>query len=101
MEEDQDMGQALIEIFNSRGQFVLPSPEAIAGLDNATRDRFTAVQGAAQAAEAAVAATKQAQRHVTECMEAVRVADDELRKARPPVSAVDAARAWIVSQQRE
>ena len=90
------MGHAL-EIFDKFGTFQLPGPEAIAALDPPTRKRFEAVRKAALASESAIEATKQAQRNVTAAMQAVATASAELNAARPKVSAIDAARAWIAT----
>lgn len=91
---------ASLELFNSKGQFVLPPPEAIAALDAKTQKRFRAVQAAAAEAAGASEATKAAHRAVTAAMRNLETRDAELRAIRPPVSATDAARDWIRSQQR-
>jgi hypothetical protein len=78
----------------------MPSAEAIASLDPATRKRFTAVQEAARENEAASAATKQAQQAVADAVIELRSAEEHMRQLRPPVSAVDAARIWIETQRR-
>jgi hypothetical protein len=97
MDTDQEMNMSnnTIELFDSKGYFVMPSPEAIASLDKRAQKRFAAVKTAALAAEAAREATKEANQHVTACIAAVNAADDELREVRPAVSPIDAARQWI------
>jgi hypothetical protein len=91
-----------IELFDSRGHFVLPSPEAIQELDPETQQRFAAVQEAALEAEAATAARKAAEhfRDHDAINERDAARKDELR-LRPPVTAVQAAKDWIASQRAE
>jgi hypothetical protein len=87
-------------MFDSAGRFILPSPESIAGLDAATRGRFEAVQAAAREHEAACAASKAAIATRDASVISLREAETHMREVAPPVSAVDAARAWILTQQR-
>jgi hypothetical protein len=47
------MGNPRIELFDSRGKFVMPSADQISELDEATQARFRAVQEAAPELEAA------------------------------------------------
>lgn len=84
-----------IDLFDKHGKFVMPEAAAIASLDAETQQRFEAVRSAALEAEEAAAGTKAAQAHVTECVADLRTAEDGLRRARPKISAIDAARQWI------
>lgn len=92
------MGALAFEMFNTKGQFVMPPPEAIAELDAKTQKRFRAVQVASAEAEAASEATRSAHKSVTQAMRNVETCDAELRAIRGTVTATDAARAWINSQ---
>lgn len=88
-----------LELFDSRGRFKMPSPEQVAKLDDATRQRFEAVQQAALANEAAAAATKVAKDRVENAVVFLRSAEENLRTLRPPISAVANVKAWIASQR--
>jgi hypothetical protein len=87
-------------MFDSKGRWQRPTAEQVASLDPETRERFKAVEAAALECERATAATKAASEHVADCVVTVRTCEERLRELRPPVSAVDAARAWIRSQQQ-
>lgn len=93
------MSNQSLELFDSKGHFVMPSAEAIATLDAGTQERFRAVQAAALASESATAATKAATAAVVQAMDAARRADDRLRQVRPPVTQVQAAKEWIAGQR--
>lgn len=89
------------ELFNGRGEFVMPSEEQIAALDQPTRERWQAVRDAATDSEAADAALKAAQDRVVDFVKQVREAEDYVRQHYPPMSATDAARAFIRTEQQK
>jgi hypothetical protein len=90
-----------MELFGKQGEFVRPSAETLAALDDDTRTRFAPVLQAAAALDVAEQQLAAAKQGVTEASAELAEARDHLAKLRPPVSAVDAARAWIKSQQGE
>ncbi len=89
-----------IELFNSRAQFVMPSAEAVASLSPEQQQRFESVAKAARAREDAVAATTRARQRVADTVTELRAAEDNLRKLRPPLDPVTAARQFIASNKR-
>jgi len=93
-----------IEIFDGRGQ-LLPLHQIepqLADANAQTRERFEALRRAALGSERARDETKAAQQRMTECAAAVIEAECELRRLRPPIDPVTAARMVInTHRQRE
>lgn len=85
----------MIDLFTKHGKFQMPDAKAISTLEPDQQHRFEAVRAAALEAESAAAATKAAQDHVAQCVSDVRTAEDGLRRVRPKISEIDAARQWI------
>jgi hypothetical protein len=97
---EHDM-QNPIELFNSKGQFVMPTAEQIAELDAPTQKRFAAVQAAATLLENATDVRKAAEQGVTDALAERDAGETALRLLRPKVSAVQNAKDWIASQRAE
>lgn len=93
------MQQNPIELFDSKGRFVMPSTEAIAALDPGTQQRFTAVQAAATELETATANRVAAEQGVTDALAERDASEKDLRLLRAKVSAVQNAKDWIASQR--
>jgi hypothetical protein len=93
------MQQNPIELFDSKGRFVMPSAEAIAELDPGTQQRFAAVQAAATELETATASRVAAEQGVTDALAERDASETDLRALRPKVSAVQNAKDWIASQR--
>ncbi len=94
------MSEQTIELFDSRGRFVMPSPEQVATLDPQTQENFRAVSEAALELEA-FKASRQTPKLVTACLAERNEAEAELRRVRPIVDAVANAKEWIRSQRAE
>jgi hypothetical protein len=88
-----------IELFNSKGQFVMPTAEQIAELDAPTQQRFAAVQAAATELETATANRVAAEQGVTDALAERDASEKDLLAIRPKVSAVQNAKDWIASQR--
>ena len=89
-----------IELFDSKGRFVMPSAEQIASLDSETQERFAAVQAAATKLET-FKAQRRTPQAVTDALAERDASDAALRVLRPKVSAVANAKEWIASQRAE
>lgn len=89
------MSTPRLDLFDGRGVFVMPDADTLAAaLDTPEKaQRFEGVRLAAQAREKAADATKAARDHVTRCAADLIEAENVLRRVRPKVSAVEAARA--------
>jgi hypothetical protein len=86
-----------LEIFNSRGGFQMPSAEAIAALDDDSREKFRAVQEAAAENETCKA-------NLDAAHEAVSVAYDEREAALAATrkrTHVDNAKEFIASERMQ
>ena len=88
------------EIFDKFGRFVMPTAEQIAGLDTDTRDRFAAVQAASVECEAATATRKAAEQKVSDAIAERDASEKDLRRLRPPLSAVANAKEFIASERQ-
>jgi hypothetical protein len=88
-----------IELFDSKGRFVMPSAEAIATLDAETQERFRAVQEAAAVSENATELRKVAEQKVLAALAERDNAERDLLRIRPRVTATQAAKDWIRSEQ--
>jgi multidrug resistance efflux pump len=90
---------ANLELTNSRGQYQHPSREAIeaAGLTGVALELWESVERANADVIAAEATLKRAHETVEAQQEALTRAQARLNQLRPPVDAVDAARAFILS----
>ena len=88
-----------MELVNSRGQYQHPTPEAIeaAGLDDLGRELWATVDRCNSDVTAATEAVKRASEKAEATTETLARARERLGRMRPPVSAVDAARAFILS----
>jgi hypothetical protein len=95
------MQQNPIELFDSKGRFVMPSAEAIAELDAPTQQRFAAVQSAATELEGATANRVAAEKAVTAALDERDASEKDLLAIRPKVSAVQNAKEWIASQRAQ
>jgi hypothetical protein len=93
--------QTPIELFDSKGRFVMPSAEQIAALDPATQERFANVQAAATTLEHATDLRKAAEQGVTDALAERDASEAALRFLRPKVSGVQVAKEWIRSQRAE
>jgi hypothetical protein len=89
-----------IELFNSRGAFVMPSAEAIAELDPDKQERFAAVQAAATRLETFQASRKTPQA-VDDALAERDASEADLRRLRPKVSAVQNAKDVIASNRAD
>jgi uncharacterized caspase-like protein len=88
-----------LELFDSRGAFVMPSEEQINALDAPTRERWAAVRDAAADSEAADAALKAAEAHVTDMMAEVRDAERYMRENFPPLTPDAAIRQFLATER--
>jgi hypothetical protein len=86
-------------MFSSRGAFTPWDEQTLASVDDATRDRYCAVQSAHAESVAADDELKAAEGRVVSLVKDVRDAESFVRDNWPPMSAVDAARAAILTQR--
>ena len=92
--------QTSLEIFDSRGRFVMPSAAQISTMDAETQKRFRAVQQAATECEAATEAVKNAQLAVSDALAERDDAESDLARMRPKVDPVTVAKQMIASNRR-
>ena len=90
-----------LELFDSRGRFVMPTPEQVAALDPQTQKNFAAVSDAAQELEQATAARVAAEQAVTDALTERSDAEAELKRVRPKLSAVENAKEFIRSERSQ
>lgn len=90
-----------MELFSKKGAFVMPSATELAKLDDATRERFKPVQEAAESLAVAESQLTASKEGLKDANIALDTAQKDLRALRPPVSAVDAAKAWIASERAQ
>jgi arginine deiminase len=88
-----------LELFDSRGRFVLPSPDVIAKMDEATRERWLTVAEAAQEHDAIAADLKAAESRVTELMEQTHDLDAYIRENFPAQSREAAIREYLATER--
>jgi hypothetical protein len=98
---ERDMQTNPLELFDSKGRFVLPNAEQIAALDPATQERFANVHAAATTLEHATDLRKAAEQGVTDAIAERDASETALRFMRPKISAVANAKEWIRSQRAE
>jgi hypothetical protein len=89
------------EMFNAKAEFCMPSAEAIAELSPESRAHFESVKAAHVEYVAADAAAVAAVKSVPACVIALEVAETQRREAFPKQTPVEAARAWIASQNAQ
>jgi hypothetical protein len=82
-----------ISLFDSHGEFVMPSDAAIAALDAGKRERFNILKAAVLDKEASEAGLAAAMEHVTACVKALRLAREAQNLARPKRTFMDEWRA--------
>jgi hypothetical protein len=92
---------ANIQIFNSKGEFVAMSDEAIAALDDSKRERYGDLQTAAELAAKAESDLKTIQELLAQSVERVREAQAKLLKLRPKLTHVDLAKDMIRQGDRD
>lgn len=88
-----------MELFDSKGRFVMPSVDDIAMLDQPTQERFRAVQDAATELETVTANRVAAEQAVSAAITERDESEKELRTLRPKVDRVAEAKRWIESQR--
>lgn len=88
-----------IELFDSRGKFVMPSADQIAELDDATQGRFRAVQSAAADLETATTNRKAAENAVSAAIAERDNSEADLRKLMPRVTHTQLAKDFIASER--
>jgi hypothetical protein len=89
-----------IELFNSRGAFVMPSAEAIAELDPDKQERFAAVQAAATRLETFQASRKTPQA-VDDAIAERDAAEKDLHRLQPKITMTQNAKDVIASNRAE
>lgn len=75
-----------LELFDSKGRFVMPTADQIAELDAPTQQRFAAVQAAATELETATANRKAAEQGVTDALAERDASETALRLVRPKIT---------------
>jgi hypothetical protein len=92
--------QRPIEIYDSKGRFVMPSAEQIAALDPDKQERFAAVQAAATRLET-FQASRKTPKAVSDALAERDAADADLRRLRPKITQVQNAKDVIASNRTQ
>jgi hypothetical protein len=89
--------QTPIELFNSKGQFVMPSAEQIATLEPDKQERFAAVQAAATELET-FKASRKTPKAVNDALDERDASEADLRRL-PKIDATSETK-WVIASQR-
>jgi len=86
-----------LELFDTRGRFIKPTPEQIAQLPEQVRELVQHIADAATALEAATAIREAADFALSDALARQQAAI----KARPKITHTDIAREWIASERAQ
>lgn len=90
-----------IELFDTKGRFKMPTPEAVAALDPTTQANFAAVSEAALELEQKTAERIAAEQGVEAALIERNEAENELLRVRPKITEIQNAKAEILAARRD